>query len=406
MSLIDKICALAKTKNTQELEKVLEQEGVCIDFQQGIYAPIVLLAQRGENEAVDFLIREFHANRNLALQGYAMGQHIEQVNMLLEQGVNQDAAVFGDAIAGNTEQVNELLAKGASKHWAVKGYAIGRYKEKVNALLAEGASKEWAVEGYAFVGDAEQVETIKLHDEGFAIFGYAMGEHIEQVNILLEKIEQSNPDWFVEGALHEAIFGYAIVGNSEQINNLLSFDVAWNHRLEKHFSFQAYCAAIDKWQHTAIKGFARGGYKRQVNGRLNACNAYTTMFSPLHDAIEGYMKGGHIEQANELLKKRPFPDAPPPTFRSYAIEGHSPNPAVSSHKPFVLLPAFSAEESSSSNTMEEQEDKIYQDDDLSAAIARPNSALASSISNMLGNNIQTAEETKTEHTFWERSIIS
>ena len=186
MPLLNAICHLAKAKNTAGLAKLLDNSGVLIDFQQGLYSPIMLLAEQGEHEAVEFLIRQFGASLDEAVFGYAAGGHETAVNALLAQGASLNEAVRGYAQGGHETAVNALLVQGAFRNQAILGYAKGGHETAVNALLAQGASLDAAAFGYARGGHETAVNALLAQgaSRDYAVEGYAEGGYLSKTTNL------------------------------------------------------------------------------------------------------------------------------------------------------------------------------------------------------------------------------
>ncbi len=314
MLLFDEICHLAKTKDTEALTRKINEEKICIDVRKGIYTPVALLAQQGEEEAVTLLIREFNANPNWAVFGYAAGGHTAQVEAAFGYAAGDYAAqvetlcvekllaryasqclywaVKGYAAGGHTAQVEALVAHDASRclYWAVKGYAAGSHTAQVDELLARGTRPHWTVEDYAAGGYTTQVDAL-IHqgaNDPYWVEDYAADNYIAQYRAqVLEPLGL--------GAYRDyAVLGYATGGHIAQVEALL---------------------ARGADQDMAVKGYAKGGHIAQVEELL-------ARSADLDYAVFGYAEGGHIAQVEALLARGADRDM---AVKGYWEGGHTEN---------------------------------------------------------------------------------
>lgn len=293
-NIVDIVCKLAKEKNEQKLNAMVE-EGYCLSAFAGRHNAVKRLAKDGDTAAVDFLISKFNASRNHAVEGYALGGHVEQVNEQIKKGASRDCAISGYAIAGNEEQVNRQIKMGANIDLAAHGYAKKGDVKLVNRLLEKGADKNWAALGYAFGGYVEEGNRlIAPGEQKQLMFIYATVGNVEQVNLL---IAQGVDSQF-------AVIGYAFAGNIREINKLphnvvdmvLGYAMAGNARVVN----QLIAAADEKLKqglkNCAVQGYAGRGHVAQVNYWL-------AKGVSLNVAVEKYISSDHINEANHLIER-------------------------------------------------------------------------------------------------------
>ena len=102
--MINTICQFALKQNEAELLKLVGQN-VCINGQYNTQSPVSLLAQRGEKEAVTFLINKFQADPGMAVYGAAQSEDINYVNELREQyTVREEVAICGSVRGGYVDR--------------------------------------------------------------------------------------------------------------------------------------------------------------------------------------------------------------------------------------------------------------------------------------------------------------
>lgn len=190
-NFFETIYRLAKKKDKAALWSLVNA-GISIDFFFGEYNPIKLLAKEGDHDTVQFLMNEFRSSRTNALEGYAQGGYVHQVDQLLKEGEQRIYAIRGYAKSGNFEQVKKLLGENADLvdiTFAATGYARGGHVKQVEELINAGVNRNHIVENYALGGHIEQVNEQIKHGakRDDAVFGYAWGGYVEQVN---EQIKQ------------------------------------------------------------------------------------------------------------------------------------------------------------------------------------------------------------------------
>ncbi|WP_428413776.1 hypothetical protein, partial [Legionella sp.] len=276
----------------------LAKAGFCLGVFSGDYNVVMLLAQEGNTSSVNFLIDVFHASRNYATEGYAMGGHfsqvqqqialgaavssaiigyakkgyVQQVNELISEGKYLNAAISGYAFAGNVEQVNRLLDLAASNSMvlsrsiALEYYARGGHYASAQLLLDQGANRNRAVLGYAFSGDIERVkEQLNLGAETrFAIYGFALAGNIERLEQFAAPSRNAT----------DMILGLAYRGEIYSIKNML----------------KSY-----KNQYIAIYAYASGGYFSHVNQMIQRVGR-----DGIQLACDGYKDGGYLGAQNLL----------------------------------------------------------------------------------------------------------
>jgi hypothetical protein len=297
---VDEIYHLAKKKDKTKLTEIVKK-GHCLGLFEGNNNAIMLLAQEGNDDVVNFLIDTFNASRNHAVEGYAMGGHfslvkqqlkfgacinqavygyaqkgyIEQVNELMEQGASHDHAVAGYARRGDREQVDKLIKLGANKNIAVYHYACGGHTDLVRHLLDQGAKQNSALSGYALRGDIESVnQLIALGaDKNLSMDGYAQGGHIEQVK----------PFCTQDTVRSYIIKGLAQRGNAHWVSQLV------------HGYKDRFCA---------VYGYAKGGHFAQVNNEMKKLDSHGIYFAHTGYVDGGYFNSKHLFYFMSLTDKK------------------------------------------------------------------------------------------------------
>ncbi len=293
------ICDLAKQKNIAVLKDYVNKI-ISINFMEGLFTPVMYLAQQGEVEAVDFLINKFDASLDHAVFGYALADNKDKVDELLAMGASQKKALFGYLAIGSSHGesllplkinfdipngfVNSTDLDDASKKQIIKrelfkeikglrakGYAHSGNKAMVEKIIAESSHffkeiRNEAVLGYVLSGRIQEAgELIQLGASiDYAVRGSIIAGNVTLTNTLI---------YYCRGSKDEALRYFAMTGNHMQVKKLLE-------------------EGVDK--NIAVEGYAEGGYIREViqlfeEGASKAC------------AIRGYVKGNHITQVNELV---------------------------------------------------------------------------------------------------------
>lgn len=331
----DEIYHLAKKKDKTKLIEIVKK-GNCLGIFEGNHNAIMLLAQEGNDDAVNFLIDTFNVSRNHAVEGYAMGGHfllvkqqlkfgacinqavygyaqkgyIEQVNELMEQGASHDHAVAGYAIRGDREQVDKLIQQGANKNIAVHHYACGGHTELVRHLLDQGAKQNSALSGYALRCDIERVnQLIALGaDKNLSIGGYAQGGHIDQVkpfcaqdtvrSYIIKGLAQRGCAHWVSQLVHGykdrfcAVYGYAKGGHFAQVNNEMK-------KLDSHGIYFAYTGYVDG-------GYLNSKHLFYLMSLTDKKSLRTTLFKSIadHQSVKEYL--WKSRKINELMQQDNF----------------------------------------------------------------------------------------------------
>ena len=252
--IIHTIYSLAKSKKLDDLFE-MEAQGICLGRFYGAYNPIILLAKDAEDKAVEFLLQNFKSSFNHALQGYAWGKHLAQVDQLIKRGAHPRYAVIGFALGGHDIEVMKWIQQNNRYICdAIYGYALGGFVNQVKDLR-------------------DQIQDGIL----YAIRGFAQGNHLEKVNMLTRQ----DMSEVIRGYAHGGHFNQAIAMLSEENKNKVSFHI------------------------NALFGSAEGGHVDQVNFFIKnqkSNNRY------LHSAAEGYAYGGHINEVNQLVNEHPDAD--------------------------------------------------------------------------------------------------
>ena len=153
----DVVCQLAKDKSQAELLQVIDDALLAIDFRSDAYTPIMYLAEKGEHEAVTFLLDCFQASQNGAVEGYARGgkQYYSNVDALLakKNGAKVGFAIRGYAFIGDERRVRAL--------------SVGRRPYEVRQYVEEGRAannrmfRNKTILDYALENNVTQV-TVRL----------------------------------------------------------------------------------------------------------------------------------------------------------------------------------------------------------------------------------------------------
>ena len=125
-----------KAKNREALIKLNKS-----DFYER-YSPIILLAQEGDSESVDFLINEFRVSRHLAeaVYGYAIGGHVDQVNKLIALSkidYYRDCAMSGYSDGGHLKKENILRLMSYTDDQKLRHFLANVAKKKDGSLNVE-----------------------------------------------------------------------------------------------------------------------------------------------------------------------------------------------------------------------------------------------------------------------------
>ncbi len=300
-------------------------------------------AARGEINQVNKLLAESETTSislYWAIQGYALGGHVDEVDKLLEQEKNQywrywNAALWGYACGGHETEVNKLIAKDASHNLAVRGYLLGGHLTQENILrlmsftddkelrrlLAEELRKtnrsldinelmkkskkiNILMRQYHLDYDKASRETRKTVDKFLKIYqlvkeknepklnemvkqGICIGRYYNEHNVISLLAKEGDIDSVnfllnkFKANLNDAVFGYACGGHVDAVNKLL-----------------AEGASIDY----AIRGYAYAGQVDMVNKLLAQGTRVCVAI-----AIQGYALGGHVDEINKLIEV-PCPD--------------------------------------------------------------------------------------------------
>ena len=194
---------LAKKRNEDRLNALVRQ-GICPGmFEAGTNA-IMLLAEAGDVESVNFLITKFKANPEHALEGYARGGHTAQIEKLLQEGRSLQYVFRGLAYGGHVDLIEAEKTKIA------------------NTIFGDSFAEDIAY-GFALKGDETQVAKCLSETNTHAVLamakqGYALGRH----TALLQQV-QIEEDSELESQL---LYCYAKGGHSEIVNEITdSFEV-------------------------------------------------------------------------------------------------------------------------------------------------------------------------------------
>jgi ankyrin repeat protein len=165
-------------------------------------------AMRNDRKFLDE-IRISDANKDSAVEGAAVGGHIDLVMLLLESGANPNKAILGAARGGHFVLLNELIIKEQVKDNktvlddAVLGAARGGHTKIVQHLIGLGANPNKAVVGAAQEGNVELVEMLILNNNAnkdLAVYAAAQKGHSVLVRKLIHD-QKASPNRAVLGAI-------------------------------------------------------------------------------------------------------------------------------------------------------------------------------------------------------------
>ena len=248
--IFNSICSLAIAGDEKGLRQLLATN-VSIARHFNWSTPVKLLAQNGEHRAVQFLLRRFHANPNHAVEGYARGGFVENVNALLKLGAKNIDAACGYAYAGNHCQLEPFLKEDS--------FIPGHYMFDLNVIILDAAMG----------GQFELVEQLITMGAGIkeAAWGYVIGGYDHKVEDLRRR----------DGSINTTLLdAYAITGNVSEVENYLQQD--------------------EEVLPIAVDAYAQGGHVNLVEDLLSRG-------ANLLNAIKGYIKGGFIHEADELIAR-------------------------------------------------------------------------------------------------------
>lgn len=287
-TVFEKIIQFAKEGDDVSLNQLIDQ-GYCIHEFVGEYNPIMQLAKDNEVEAVDFLLYRFKASRHHAVEGYALGGHVDRATEQLALGASQEAMMKGYARGGHEPYAKALLESVKDDtdkelelyHAMLEGYAYSGRIELVNKSLRTIKDLEKVVRGYGYT---DKLKLLSHHDFlRFSLFEdgvYGLAERglIKQVDQLIA----------FGAARDQALAGYAAGNFVTQVDKLIE------EGADKELALMSYCfhghtTSVRKWltdsksKNMAILVYAMKGYVEEVNNLIAlGCSKAV--------AVEGYIE--------------------------------------------------------------------------------------------------------------------
>ncbi|HTM63820.1 MAG TPA: hypothetical protein VL360_04905 [Gammaproteobacteria bacterium] len=266
------VCRLARQGKENELRE-LPRHLITVAPVVNDKTPVMLLAEEGNDEAVELLIRKLYASLNDAVEGYARKENVAKVNELLARGASKNRAIYGYASAGFTELTYSLLGKNDKNdetyHHAIWGFAYAGLKQEAANLLEardDEVMLKYLVRGLAAVGKDQDVAIWRDTgvDMAHAIFEYAKRGRVDKINELL----------LHDGRLNQAMEAYAFAGNVAAVKDLQGRGADIGVALMGYARAGRIDNVIDllkqgvdrKW---AIQGFARAGLIDCVNAMIS-----------------------------------------------------------------------------------------------------------------------------------------
>lgn len=282
--LFDHICNLAIQQNKKQLKTLIKQN-TNLSLNCKSFTPLMKLAYKGLDEAVDFLLGEFQLEPNHAILGYALGANKVKVEAFLKIGACPTHAAKGYVMSNNLQEAYALIDRGAVPGKIVFNLAQKGYVEEVWKYYRKFPSETLlhnAICGYASAGnDSEVKELSRLCLKNWrrhAVKGYAMGGHITRVNEYLLNASLQERMMFEKAAIRGYIFG-------------------------EHFEFlQAINTANSEIIVAALYAFAFKGYNESVK-KLFLSHPSADQY--LIASISGYAAGGHHFETLNCLEKVP-----------------------------------------------------------------------------------------------------
>lgn len=251
-NIITSVCHFARQKDRAALRSI-EQSGRSIFMFEGQRNALMVLAEEGDKEAVDFLLDEFGGSRNLAAMGYAYGGHV----------------ALADA----------EIAAGACVLYACKGYAMGGYVEPLQSYAGYklGGVEEWLAQACVVAGRDEEVKRIvAAHPQAkeIVVQMYAFLGRIDKVDEWLDQRDLLPP----------AIYGFARAGFTP---------LAYRYLKKANWEFNALAAAII--------GFARAGLVPEVDIIIQNCSDDHTRKSMKDVAAAAFASAGNVVEVNKMI---------------------------------------------------------------------------------------------------------
>lgn len=219
----DLVYAMAKANDIVGLENYV-QNGGSIDVKFQDKNAVALLASEGHEEAVMLLVKKFHANKNDALYGAAIGAQHENglIEALIDLGAETNYAIQGAAEDNNVEMVELLKANGGALLNAIEGAARNNHHELLASLVSDCDVPMYNVRLMRFRMKEEEIELSQIR-------GYAYAGNQEKVNELLSQYLYYK-EVIREPGISAAISGAGLGGHLTWMYQLLAAHPDSSHR--------------------------------------------------------------------------------------------------------------------------------------------------------------------------------
>ena len=323
-------------QDRKTLDEVLEN--CCIDVLDTTYMPpVTLLAERGLDNAVDFLREHYGASLKWIVFGYAKSGNLNKCLGILEQNPDQQRfllreLVYGLVICGG-EKIRAECQKIKSTHHSRGAFdALSRVLIRTNQeikfarelvqrhpqdrfMLIKYFGLGWGYAGF-HPGDIGIDVPPDYQDifHGSLFYGYVMGRHETLVNEVLDNETPQNIKYITT-----AIRGYAIRDFTPEVNRLLKkFNSLYLMLLPEVIVGYASSNSLDNLNKllinnlmpahgfidSLIDGFASGGHLFEMNTLINQ-QAAENQDELLELSIYRLSFCGHLSHVKQLIKKYP-----------------------------------------------------------------------------------------------------
>jgi len=236
-AIFQTLCEIARERNAARFHTMYyefeQKTGLKLTFdyliseQAGMHdrkTVIRQMAEEGNHDAVNFLIKEFGVKANKAVEGYARIGNVEKVNQyLLDDNFRNDAA-RGYAFAGNVEQVEKLIRCGINLVEPAYGYGRAGNLDEAKKLFDRYKSTDnswkigvFAAEGFAHSKLYKQTQDFILHAAG------GVPENKNDVQKFFAKLHKQHNDF--ARYCNSALAGFALTGcffNHDEMLKLLA----------------------------------------------------------------------------------------------------------------------------------------------------------------------------------------
>lgn len=277
-TLFATICRLVEERNEIELKKIIKS-GASINLVQGEYTPVMYFAHKGNIDAVEFLLNKFAAPLTQAVFGFALGDHVNEVDKRISQENDPDKryqllkeAIWGYAHSNNIIEVKKILSDEKDPHKlyelrqnALRGFARGGHSIPVRRILFHETNpgrlnelRADAIFYFSAGGYFDEVYEICMQEKDEStlwmfrkdfVSGSALGGHITKVQDIL--YQEKDPHKLLE-LRKEAMLFFAYGGyfNTEEVQAI--------YAQEKNPSY------LRELKQSVVEGLARGGDTKQI----------------------------------------------------------------------------------------------------------------------------------------------